>query len=164
MRALLILAVATTLVAGCANETPVAPTPEFSAVAIQSSEFVDVGHEPIPDVVERPAADSHGRLRREIIHSVHLVANAAEAYARDNDGYYPGQLRKLIEYLPGGVLLSHPLYHVRVNPVDGASGSLGEVGYMPIYVQGYCVGFVVNAIVSHYAHDEYQVAVLPPGS
>jgi hypothetical protein len=92
--------------------------------------------------------------------NIFLVYDAAKSYATANDGEYPGDVsgsqnldgKTLIDYLPGGSYILNALTSVSDNPVDGAAGSEGAIGYIPTDMDGDGIydAFVIDAVGCHY--------------
>ena len=62
--------------------------------------------------------------------SCHTTQIAAEAYAQDHWGIYAPTVANFVAYLPDGLLLRNPFTDAVTEPVDGAAGSPGQVGYV----------------------------------
>lgn len=66
------------------------------------------------------------------------VMRAAEAFAEQNNGWYPHNVgvdrtplgNTLIDFLPDGLLMENPYHLCRTEPIDGAAAQQGETGYL----------------------------------
>ena len=74
-----------------------------------------------------------------VVSYCHLVQEAAENFAADNNGIYAGGLadansagNTLIDYLPDGRLLRNPYTGAETEPVGAAAGTPGQVGYVVV--------------------------------
>ena len=84
--------------------------------------------------------------------SARLVDHAAQAFAADNDGWFPGNVvdrntmgRTLISYLPAGKMLKNAYSQIADLPHGGMAHNPGDVAYEAINVDGYSAGYVVSA-------------------
>jgi hypothetical protein len=102
--------------------------------------------------------------RDQIIRNCWIVQAAAEAFAAENNGQYPGNLAEetpsgnsLIDLLPDGVRLVNPIWDARVNPIDGAAAQQGETGYVVIVRNGLNTGYAITGCGPEYKWEFYIV-------
>jgi prepilin-type N-terminal cleavage/methylation domain-containing protein len=82
----------------------------------------------------------------------HTVQLAAEDFAVQADGVYAGTVAEanpnsgdsIIDMLPGGVLLENPFTKLPSEPIDGAAGTSGQTGYLPVVVNAVNVGYSIT--------------------
>ena len=84
----------------------------------------------------------------------HTVQLAAEDLSVQNNGVYGANVAAFSPSLPGGALLVNPFTKAVTEPVDGAAGTAGQTGYVPVDPDGdgtwdgYSItGFGKNALV-----------------
>jgi prepilin-type N-terminal cleavage/methylation domain-containing protein len=81
----------------------------------------------------------------------HTVQLAAEDFSVQNNGVYAASLADvtpsgdtMIALLPGGLALENPFTKLAEEPTDGAAGTPGDTGYVPIPVGGVNVGYTIT--------------------
>ena len=74
----------------------------------------------------------------------HTVQLAAEDFAVQHDGVYSAAVAGFTAMLPGAALLENPFTKVATEPVDGAAGTSGVTGYVPIVQGGANVGYTIT--------------------
>jgi prepilin-type N-terminal cleavage/methylation domain-containing protein len=74
----------------------------------------------------------------------HTVQLAAEDLAVRNDGIYGTAVGDFLTLLPGGVLLDNAFTGLASEPITGAAGTAGQVGYAPIIVAAVNVGYTIT--------------------
>ena len=110
------------------------------------------------DEAEIAREDNIDELEAVTIATAELVRDAAEAFAADNYGLYPGHVsdvnrdgKTLVDYLPNAILQMNVFTFANTEPVDGTAAQQGEVGYSPSSSQGFALGYTVTA--AGYAHQ-----------
>ena len=82
----------------------------------------------------------------------HTVQLAAEDFAVQNDGVYAANIGvdpapngdTITAMLPGGVLLTNPFTKTITEPIDGAAGTSGQTGYVPVVVAAVNIGYTIT--------------------
>ncbi|UCG52394.1 MAG: prepilin-type N-terminal cleavage/methylation domain-containing protein [Candidatus Latescibacterota bacterium] len=82
----------------------------------------------------------------------HTVQLAAEDFSVQNNGVYAGNVGgdttpggdTIIGLLPNGLQLENPFTRIAEEPTDGAAGTPGDTGYVPIVVGGVNVGYTIT--------------------
>lgn len=93
------------------------------------------------------------------------LIEAVEAFANDNNGYYPNSVdsdlsatgKVLIDYLPGGERLTNPFTGLDDQPIDSIPSSPGEIGYykhLPHFNVYYVKGFGATTIIVEHNNIE----------
>jgi len=83
--------------------------------------------------------------RGRSIESVYIVAAAAERAAESRDGLYSPNVASFYRFLPGGMPLMNGATAYRTEPVDGMAAAPGAIGYVPIAMGYYNVGYTISA-------------------
>ena len=93
-------------------------------------------------------------LEEQVVLNCYRLMDAAEAFARENGGYYAADnatvndsCKTIVDYLPGGMLMINPLTGARSEPAvfGGAAGAAaGQTGYAPLNYSGYYVGYYIT--------------------
>ncbi len=83
--------------------------------------------------------------RARLVEGAYVVADAVERFAEENQGIYPVLVGGFILYLPHQSLIMNALTMVRTEPIDGAASGAGQIGCMPVIMQGLAVGFTITA-------------------
>lgn len=92
-------------------------------------------------------------LEEEVVVNCYIVMSAADAFAMDNEGYYPDDCtmvndssKTILDYLPDGMLVENPFTRQRTEPAIWGSiaANSGQIGYEPIFISGYIVGCKVT--------------------
>ncbi len=90
----------------------------------------------------------------------HTVQLAAEDFAIQNRGVYPGSTAdvgsvgfSIIDLLPGGQPLANPWTMANTEPVNGVPAALGQTGYRPVQFNGVNVGYVIEG------HGQNQIVL-----
>ncbi|MGD1047634.1 MAG: hypothetical protein ABR899_02640, partial [Candidatus Krumholzibacteriaceae bacterium] len=86
-----------------------------------------------------------------VVANCDTLKTAVERFASENGGIYPANVgvdtsragHTVLELLPVGGL-ENPFTKRRAAPVNGAAGSPGEIGYVPVAQDGWNVGYVVT--------------------
>lgn len=151
-------------VVGCSSDSsPSAPTAEanhtftvtFDPAGLdRPGAEVDPGEIP----VTRPLS-----VKARVLENCRIVQAAAERFAAENGGIYPGNLADetpagdtVIDFLPDGRLLDNPVWEVATEPVSGAAASRGQTGYVSIYCDGQARGYTITGVGMGY----YNIVVL----
>jgi hypothetical protein len=87
-----------------------------------------------------------------VISHCRTVQLAVEEFASRNGGIYPGNTGcdsswygdTVIDFLPGRALLENPTTGAATEPVDGAAATSGQVGFIPVCLNGMNVGYVIT--------------------
>ena len=82
----------------------------------------------------------------------HTVQLASEEWAIMSGGIYPLDVDtdttpagdRLIDLLPQGQLLVNPFTKVNTEPVNGAAATAGQIGYVPIVLNGVGSGYTIT--------------------
>ena len=98
--------------------------------------------------------DNLDELEFRAIQGAHVVIAAVEAFAADNDGWYPNNVgghrndagKWVHNYLPDGKMIANPFWLLNANPTDGLATNEGNIGYAPIVDRGFNVGFTIRVI------------------
>ena len=80
-----------------------------------------------------------------VIANCYAVEAAAEAFAAENDGFFPFQRSELIAHLPQGTRLENPYTNLLNVPLDGTAASPGETRYRSyVGIYGDVVGYFIT--------------------
>ena len=93
---------------------------------------------------ERAAQLEKAIVRGRAIENGFLLADVAERYAESHGGTYGATVYNYAGYLPLEQPLMNAVSQLLTEPVDGQAASGGQVGYVPINVQGYDVGYSIT--------------------
>jgi prepilin-type N-terminal cleavage/methylation domain-containing protein len=82
----------------------------------------------------------------------HTVQLACEEWSVMSMGIYPTDVgtdltpagNRLIDMLPGGILLQNPFTRANTEPVDGVAANPGEIGYDPVVNGGIAVSYSIT--------------------
>jgi len=86
----------------------------------------------------------NGALRAKLMDQARLVAQLAELYAATHGGQYPANASEVMEMWPEARLVNLVTL-AATEPVDGAAGNPGEIGYAEIRHGEDYVGYTVTA-------------------
>ena len=56
----------------------------------------------------------------------------------------------MVNLLPGGQELVNPFTNLRTEPVNGAAGNPGQIGYVPVIQGGINVGYTITGFGQYY--------------
>lgn len=83
----------------------------------------------------------------------HLTQLAAEDFGVRNGGFYPASTadagvdgETLIDLLPGAARFENPWTQVATEPIDGAAGTMGQTGYIPVALGGASIGYRIEGM------------------
>ncbi len=138
-------------------KTAIAAIITITAVIITGCEEYTIVESQAPTVQELEAIVKGNSL---------TLIEAVEAFANDNNGYYPNNVdsdlsatgKALIDYLPGGERLINPFTGLNDQPLDSIPSSPGEIGYykyLPHFNVYYVKGFGATTIIVE--HDNIEV-------
>jgi hypothetical protein len=101
-----------------------------------------------------PESEDASRLpvQKQIYIYCKMVQNAVEAYAAGNQGIYPHNVScdtnshgdTVIDLLPDARLMENIFTRACTEPVDGCSATPGQIGYVPSYFGGKCMGYAIT--------------------
>jgi prepilin-type N-terminal cleavage/methylation domain-containing protein len=82
----------------------------------------------------------------------HTVQLACEEWSVMSGGIYPLDVDtdttpsgdRLIDLLPGGLLMMNPFTKVTTEPINGAAANPGEIGYVPVIDNGVGSGYTIT--------------------
>ena len=82
----------------------------------------------------------------------HTVQLACEEWSVMSMGIYPNDVDtdmtpagdRLIDMMPGGVLLKNPFTRVNTEPVNGVAANPGEIGYAPVIVGAISLSYSIT--------------------
>ena len=88
--------------------------------------------------------------------SCHTVQLACEDFSVMSGGLYPNDVDTdttpggdtLIDMLPNGQLMSNPFTRNATEPVNGTASTSGQVGYLPLLVNGIRIGYTITGFGS----------------
>lgn len=82
----------------------------------------------------------------------HTVQLACEEWSIMSMGIYPNDVDidmtpagdRLIDLMPGGILLQNPFTRANTEPVDGVAANPGEIGYAPVIVGAIALSYSIT--------------------
>jgi hypothetical protein len=88
-----------------------------------------------------PGAPEPDPRIQQVVDNSRVLRDAVEAFAAQNDGWYPTNLvdvnvagNTVVDLLPGGQMLENPFTGERTSPVEGVAQNPGDVGYTCLWV------------------------------
>jgi hypothetical protein len=87
-----------------------------------------------------PGAPEPDPRIQQVVDNSRVLRDAVEAFAAQNDGWYPANLvdvnlagNTVVDLLPGGQMLENPFTGERTSPIEGVAQQPGEVGFMCLW-------------------------------
>ncbi len=82
----------------------------------------------------------------------HTVQLACEEWSVMSMGIYPNDVDtdmtpagdRLIDMMPGGILLQNPFTRANTEPVNGVAANPGEIGYAPVVIGGVTLSYSIT--------------------